>query len=96
MPNTADPITPTTYPGIFTGVPNNGTITKSQTYLDATHGYNMVGNPYPSTLDAKAFIDANTANIESSLYFWRKINNPLDLSTAYAVYNALGSTKNSQ
>ena len=92
MPNTADAITPTSYSGVFTGLPNNGTITKTVTYLDATHCYNMVGNPYPSTLSAQAFIDANTANIESSLYFWRKINNPLDLSTAYAVYNSLGST----
>jgi hypothetical protein len=92
MPNTADPIKPSVYPGVFTGLPNNGTVTKAVTYLDATHGYNMVGNPYPSTLDADAFITANTAKIESSLYFWRKINNPLDLSTAYAVYNALGST----
>ncbi len=92
MPNTSDPITPTSYQGVFTGLPNNGTITKTVTYLDATHGYNMVGNPYPSTLDASAFITENAANIESSLYFWRKINNPLDLSTAYAVFNPLGST----
>ena len=92
MPNTADPITATAYSGVFTGLPNNGTVTKAITYLDATHGYNMVGNPYPSTINANAFIAANSANIESSLYFWRKINNPLDLSTAYAVYNSLGST----
>ena len=92
MPNTADSVTPSAYPGVFTGLPNNGTVTKAVTFLDATHGYNMVGNPYPSTIDADAFIAANTANIESSLYFWRKINNPLDLSTAYAVYNSLGST----
>ena len=92
MPNTADPLSPIAYPGVFTGVPNNGTVTKAVTYLDVTHGYNMIGNPYPSTIDANAFIAANTANIESSLYFWRKINNPLDLSTAYAVYNPLGST----
>jgi hypothetical protein len=92
MPNTADAITPAAYSGIFTGVPNNGTITKTISYLDATHGYNMVGNPYPSTIDAQAFIIDNTANIESSLYFWRKTNDPLDLSPAYAVYNSLGST----
>ena len=92
MPNTADLIIPTMYPGVFTGVPNNGDISKAVTNLDAIHGYNMIGNPYPSTLDANGFIAANLANIESSLYFWRKINNPLDLSTAYSVYNALGST----
>ncbi len=92
MPNTADSVMLSAYPGIFTGVPNNGTISKAITYLNAAHGYNMIGNPYPSTINADAFISANTANIESSLYFWRKINNPLDLSTAYAVYNSLGST----
>lgn len=93
MPNTADSITPTTYAGVFTGLPNNGTITKAVTYLNATHGYNMIGNPYPSTINADAFIAANADNIESSLYFWRKINNPQDLSTAYAVYSLLGSTE---
>jgi hypothetical protein len=75
-------------------VPNNGTINKAITYNGSTpFGYNMVGNPYPSTLDADKFINENSLKIENNLYFWRKINNPLDLSTAYAVYNALGSTK---
>lgn len=75
-----------TYPGEFTGVPNNGTITKAMAFT--VDGYNMVGNPYPSTIDAQAFIAANTANIESTLYFWRKTNGAL--GTAYATYNSLG------
>jgi hypothetical protein len=75
---------------VFTGVPNNGDITKAVTYNGALFGYNMLGNPYPSTLDANAFIAANTTNIESSLYFWRKTNGAS--GSAYAVYNPLGST----
>jgi hypothetical protein len=89
MPND-HPTSPTIWNGSFSGVPNNGNISKAVTYLDATHGYNMIGNPYPSTIDAQAFITANTANIESSLYFWRKINGAT--GSAYAVYNPMGST----
>lgn len=90
MPND-HPATPTVWNGSFTGVPNNGTINKAITYNgSAPFGYNMLGNPYPSTINAQAFIVANTANIESSLYFWRKINGAI--GSAYAVYNSLGAT----
>lgn len=92
MPNTAvaAPLTQT-FSGVFTGVPNNGTITKSVNYKGTTpYGYNMIGNPYPSTLDADAFITANASKIQNSLYFWRKKN--AASGSAYAVYNPLGST----
>jgi trimeric autotransporter adhesin len=91
MPNdaVASPATQT-FTGVFTGVPYNGNVTKAITYNGSAFGYNMIGNPYPSTVDADAFITANTANIESSLYFWRKIN--AAGGSAYAVYNSLGST----
>jgi hypothetical protein len=92
MPNDAATAPATqTFAGIFTGVPNNGNISKAVTYKGtAPFGYNAIGNPYPSTIDAQAFIAANTANIESSLYFWRKIN--AATGSAYAVYNPMGST----
>ena len=92
MPNTAVAFPATqTFAGVFTGVPNNGTITKAITYNgSAPFGYNMVGNPYPSTIDADAFITANTAVIENSLYFWRKINGAT--GSAYAVYTKAGAT----
>jgi Carbohydrate binding module (family 35) len=78
------------FAGAFTGTVNNGNISKAIVYSGATFGYNTIGNPYPSTIDAAAFIAANSANIESSLYFWRKVNQAS--GTAYAVYNAMGST----
>lgn len=91
MPNT-DPTTnydagtaTLMYPGVFIGVPNNGTITKAVTLTG--NGYNMVGNPYPSTIDANAFLSANI-NIASALYFWRKTNGAG--GTAYATYNSVG------
>jgi hypothetical protein len=76
-----------TYNGVFTGVPNNGDVPVTLNYVDALHGYNMVGNPYPSTIDANKFIADNTTNIESTLYFWRKTNGS---GTAYAAYNPAG------
>ena len=92
MPNTSvvAPET-TTFEGVFVGVPNNGTINKVITYNNSSSfGYNMVGNPYPSAINAEEFINTNQANIESSLYFWRKINNAS--GSAYSVYNLMGAT----
>jgi hypothetical protein len=74
------------YPGVFTGVLNNGTIPRA--ISDSGSGYNMIGNPYSSTISADAFMTANTASIESTLYFWRKTN--LAGGSAYATYTPLG------
>ena len=88
------PITATVWNGTFTGVPNNGTITRVVTYRNVapfTFGYNMIGNPYPSTLNASAFVIENTTKIESTLYFWRKTNGAL--GSAYATWiNGIGGT----
>jgi hypothetical protein len=86
------PEIPTMWTGSFTGVPNNGVINKSISYSGSSlYGYNLVGNPYPSTIDAEAFITANASRIEGSLYFWRKVN--AASGSAYAVYSRAGSTR---
>ena len=93
MPNT-HPTTATVWNGTFTGVPNNGTITRVVTYRNEdpfNFGYNMIGNPYPSTLNANAFIAENTTKIENTLYFWRKTNGAL--GSAYATWTTgIGGT----
>jgi hypothetical protein len=38
-------------------------------------GWNLIGNPYPSAIDADAFITANKDYIEGALYFWTYIGN---------------------
>jgi PKD repeat protein len=63
------------YPGVFTGVPNNGDITAL--LVDGGSAglrYNLVGNPYPSPITMSTFTSENSDNIESTLYFWRKTN----------------------
>ncbi|WP_242135895.1 LamG-like jellyroll fold domain-containing protein, partial [Aestuariivivens marinum] len=51
---------------VFTGKPNNGTIT---TPINA--GYDaLVGNPYASAIDANEFINDNQSSTTGALYFW--------------------------
>ena len=86
MPDTADASTPTAYPGVFTGKPNNGTISVPIVDgLAAGLRYNLVGNPYPSPIKMQNLVFDNAANIESTLYFWRKTNG---LGTAYCTWVA--------
>ncbi|WP_430400092.1 M43 family zinc metalloprotease [Flavobacterium sp.] len=54
---------PTVFNGQFTGVPINGIVNQS-----VGLGYNVLGNPYPSPVDANTFLTDNT-NI-GALYFW--------------------------
>lgn len=88
------PTTATIWNGEFNGgVLNNGTITKNIDYVSATQNFNIIGNPYPSTIDADDFITNNTASIFGTLYFWRKINNAA--GSAYATYTLGGGTTTS-
>lgn len=51
----------------FVGKPNNGTITTNTVAADQLL---LTGNPYPSALDANAFITDNSDSIDGTLYFW--------------------------
>jgi hypothetical protein len=51
----------------FVGKPNNGTITSNSVTLNQLL---LTGNPYPSALDANAFINDNAGSIDGTLYFW--------------------------
>jgi hypothetical protein len=82
--------TPRNFNGVFSGVLNNGPLSKTLSYTDDARSYNLVGNPYPSTIDANAFITDNNANIENTLYFWRKTNGAS--GSAYATYTLGGAT----
>jgi hypothetical protein len=55
----------------FYGVPNNGTINIPILHSGASDGTsNLIGNPYPSAIDANAFLSANSTVIEGTIYFW--------------------------
>ena len=93
------PLTPTEYPGSFTGVPNNGIITTPISKNGpGNNELNLVGNPYPSDLYADAFIGLNTSypnfgKIDGTLYFWTHntlLTANIYTPTDYATYNLSG------
>lgn len=77
----------------FVGKPNNGTITSTVLPLNL----NLCGNPYPSAIDANAFISANSSAINGTLYFWEHYNTNSSHSTiqyqgGYATRTLVGGT----
>jgi hypothetical protein len=85
----------------FVGVPNNGNITVAVTVPPNDVGLSLVGNPYPSAINATDFINENlydpisnpTNTLEGTLYFWshnnRLVGNDFN-TTDYYYYNILG------
>ena len=80
------------YAGKFIGKLNNGLITQPITKNGL--GYNLLGNPYPSAIDAKKLIQANSS--VQALHFWTH-EAPLTsigyASNNYASYNLTGGTQ---
>lgn len=78
---------------VFEGAPNSGT----QTFALATsgNGFNLIGNPYPSSLSLGAFYTVNSARISSTFYFWDNKSTNVTLQNGatttnygYATFNA--------
>jgi hypothetical protein len=66
-PNTFTSI-PTVFNGEFVGTPNNGVF--SVALNSSANGFNLVGNPYPSPIDASEFVNANSSLVNGTLYFY--------------------------
>ncbi len=107
-----NPATKVTYTANLVGVPNNGVISSPIYHGALALGvnddkYNLLGNPYPSALDAQAFLTnaANTPIIDGTIYFWTH-NSPINVGNPnpfygtfalnydnndYAAWNSLGA-----
>jgi hypothetical protein len=92
------PTTAAEWTGTFTGVPNNGTkyFTLATNAANGYH-YNLVGNPYPSTISATDFYNANSSKIGGTLYFYAHTltmddNGLFQTGTNYATWTGLGGT----
>ncbi|SCY24641.1 reprolysin-like metallopeptidase [Flavobacterium caeni] len=86
------PTTPTVWHGQFEGVPHNGDVTKELQYFNPG-SFNLLANPYPSTIVADDFLSTNAGSVFGTLYFWRKTN--AAAGTAYATYTQGGATTTS-
>ncbi|REG89275.1 T9SS type A sorting domain-containing protein [Winogradskyella sediminis] len=100
------------YTATFNGVPNNGEINWS-VYRTGSVGsmkpveidWNLIGNPYPSSINAIKFLEDNT-DIEGSVYLWThnraatsSESDPfyndsygINYGDQYVAYNALGTS----
>ncbi len=89
----------------FRGMPNNGTISASVTAQSTYSNQTLIGNPYPSAINANEFIRDNipagnvgtTGSIDGALYFWKQASTNSSHITAeyqggYATYNLSGGT----
>jgi hypothetical protein len=79
---------------VFTGKPNNGLV---NTNVVSSDQLMLIGNPYPSSLDADAFINDNVATntFDGTLYFWEHYPTNLthtlrDYQGGYAERNLVG------
>ena len=70
-PNNQSATVASVWSGNFSGVPNNGLISFPLVYNSANSNFNLVGNPYPSTIDADKFFTANLSTIAGTLYFYQ-------------------------
>lgn len=99
------PITGTaaSYNASFNGVPNNGLITIATQGSTTAEKFNLIGNPYPSALDANLFL-ANSINpgLEGTIYLWTNFTGVSSVPNSsgfyqytnsdYATYNFSGGT----
>lgn len=83
------------YNGQFSGVPHNGRF-EVNVSKPLPLSFALLGNPYPSAMNADTFILQNQAVLQGSLYFWTHntpITNLQFTSNDYAVYNLTGGTR---
>lgn len=85
----------------FSGQVNNGTITEGITAGGTSadwsgSGWNLIGNPYPSSIDGTSFLGSNGAGvITGTLYFWSDDGSgggSYDENNDYASWNTGGGT----
>lgn len=71
-PYTGTGVPPGFFTNTFRGIPNNGVIPVPIYWKtgDALGTSNLIGNPYPSAIDAVKFLTTNAGVIESTIYFW--------------------------
>jgi|UPI00048376E3 hypothetical protein len=95
-PNNQSSTTPAEWTGSFRGIPNNGHYPFNLLHT-TSNKYNLLGNPYPSTIDALTFVNENVGTIEGTLYFYEHtltmdVNGIFPTGTNYASWNATGGT----
>lgn len=91
-PNTISTTVPAEWVGEFYGVPHNGTY-DIDVVLSGNGDRNLIGNPYPSAIDADLLYSENSSVLNGNFYFWTH-NTPITANNYnandYATYNGVG------
>lgn len=79
---------------IFTGVPNNGDLDVT-VFNNGGAGndddYNLIGNPYPSAVDAQAFLtDPDNSELVGSIWYWDRDYSGTHVTADYAQWTLIG------
>lgn len=99
-PQNSSITTPAVFTGIFVGNPHNGVYNGNDLAVVADKDY-LLGNPYPSAIDADKFLTLNSDRLQGTLYFWTHNTEPTAttgtttykyISSDYASYNRTGGT----
>lgn len=84
---------PSVYPTEFNGVPHNGPVTVNvlgnSSPVEANFQWNLIGNPYPSAVNANLFL-ANAGNasaISGTIYLWTHNTSPTPFVIGTGFYN---------
>ncbi|WP_139956875.1 T9SS type A sorting domain-containing protein [Flavicella sediminum] len=72
----------------FAGTPKDGDLSSSP-HLGAYESY-LVGNPYPSAISVKKFIEDNINSTSATLYFWQHVTQKDSTSTSSSGHNFAG------
>lgn len=87
------------YTAEFNGKPNNGAVTIG--VQGGVDKWNLIGNPYPSAVDANLFLEKNLNEIGGTIYLWTHNSSPSLIpgnatynytDADYAAYNHTGGT----
>lgn len=93
---------PQVYTASFKGQPNTGDLFSETLYTNANGNWNLIGNPYPSAINADAFLThPNNSHLSGTVYLWTHMNELAEypgqtdntltyLASDYATYNILG------
>jgi len=98
-PNNISTTVPAAWPGEFYGRPRNGSyslnVFDNGLVAGVDQNRNLLGNPYPSAIDADQLWSENSAQLTGNFYFWTHntpSNGQVYLENDYASYNASGGT----
>ncbi|MBO3118003.1 hypothetical protein J4050_14695 [Winogradskyella sp. DF17] len=77
------------YDYLFEGPYNTGDISQAVPFdpSNTVNHWNLLGNPYPSALDADDFFTANTSVVASELFMWSQVSPPNDTNPGNEVLN---------